>query len=209
MKLFKFGSCRINYLNNQQDIYNQIYYTHTTKEILQIIDFFNGLQNNSVYVKAFPNNFRTLVSRKKKEFKKADAVLIEISSLKILKDSRGFFYNSVHLGKAYKNHNIKFVKQTYDDLINDIFLIKKRINKKIIFQGHINLDFENIGHIKDREIIDQAIMDSHDNYVIYKNVFDKKDIRELLKDKSDLCHLSQYGLDKLKSFFHNNSITFS
>ena len=202
MKIFKFGSCRINYFNcNKFTVYNQIYYTHTTKEILQVLDFFNGLKNNATYKKAFPDNFNSILQNKKKEFKKSDCVLIEISSLKEVSDSNGFYYNSVSIGREYKKHKARMKKADYNELISDIKKIKMRINKKIIFQGHINLLFKNIGYVKDREVIDKAIIDYGDNYIIYKNIFEKNETSKVLINKLDICHLSKYGYKKLYNEF--------
>ena len=102
--------------------------------------------------------------------------------------------------------NFKF---TEEDLYNDMITIQSRINKPIIYQGHINFYFDNYEPLKhknyvinERQIIDNAILKYNQNKsIIYKNVFKNYNWRNILISENDLNHLNTLGMDILKEYF--------
>ena len=213
VKIFKIGSCRLNYLHfdsiKKIEYINSPYYTHTTKEVIQLLEFLNGKKNNSVFINSFPKNYEKIINNNKKLFKESDLVLIEISSIKELKDINGFYYNAVELGRNYKNHKIKINMPSEKELYNDLLKIKELIKKPVIFQGHINLNFKNIGFIKNRVIIDD-ILKRFDNSIILHEVFKNKNIKDVCIYKKntnqkeiDVNHLTVFGYELLYNYLCN------
>ena len=86
--------------------------------------------------------------------------------------------------------------------------IQSRINKPIIYQGHINFYFDNYEPLKninyvinERQIIDNAIIKYENKYsIIYKDVFTNYNWRDILSDQNDLYHLNSLGMDILKEY---------
>lgn len=84
------------------------------------------------------------------------------------------------------------------EIYKDIQLLKKKINKPIIFQGHINLSY-NIN--PNRQIIDDAL--KNEKSIIYNNLCDKYELICTKKDdgKIDKNHLNEYGYKLLYDEF--------
>ena len=86
--------------------------------------------------------------------------------------------------------------------------IQSRINKPIIYQGHINFYFDNYEPLKnknyvinERQIIDNAIIKYNYKYsIIYKDVFKNYNWRDILNDKNDLYHLNLFAMNILKEY---------
>lgn len=97
---------------------------------------------------------------------------------------------------------------TEEDLYNDMIIIQSRINKPIIYQGHINFYFDNYQPLKnknyvinERQIIDNVIIKYDDKKsIIYKNVFSNYNWRDILLSENDLYHLNSIGMDVLKEY---------
>ena len=212
IKVYRFGSCRTNYVHNNN---NGNYYTgfkqffnHTPYEVLQILNFFDNKQklSDSLFPKAF-NKFN--FEEEKRIFAQSDVVLIEISSLKHIFDDNNISYNMVDLDieyhEEYGNHWTWINKELNNnimemsELVNLLTEIKKRINKPIIFQGHINLDFfdkstNTYKEIESRQIIDDAIKQVTDNYIIYNDIFDQNEIQLI-------CHFDENVANASKGQF--------
>jgi|SaaInlStandDraft_6_1057023.scaffolds.fasta_scaffold04538_5 hypothetical protein len=212
IKVYRFGSCRTNYVHNNN---NGNYYTgfkqffnHTPYEVLQILNFFDNKQklSDSLFPKAF-NKFN--FEEEKRRFAQSDVVLIEISSLKHIFDDNNISYNMVDLDieyhEEYGNHWTWINKELNNnimemsELVNLLTEIKKRINKPIIFQGHINLDFfdkstNTYKEIESRQIIDDAIKQVTDNYIIYNDIFDQNEIQLI-------CHFDENVANASKGQF--------
>jgi hypothetical protein len=98
---------------------------------------------------------------------------------------------------------------TEDDLYNDMITIQSRINKPIIYQGHVNFYFDNYEPLKnkdyvinERQVIDNAIIKyNYKHSIIYKNVFTNYNWRNILLSENDLHHLNSIGMDILKEYF--------
>ena len=88
MKVFIFGSCRTNYLqtNDKYTVIKNHDCIHTTKEVLQYLDFFDNKKNvlealypsgiiYNDYLDKFDSNYY------KKQLEESDFVIIELSSI--------------------------------------------------------------------------------------------------------------------------------
>lgn len=227
INVYRFGSCRTNYLINKDDINTNDdisgNYTHTTKEVIQQIKMLNNEIN--IDECKIPKCFTKYISQSenyKRIYNDANVILIEISSINEVIDNNGFYYNIVEFNQFIKDklpkdmylypHEIK--KATIQDIKNDISIIKSMINKPIIFQGHINMNFiNNTSKLANREVIDQSI--SNELNLTYVNIFsdDKEKVCTKKNDGSiDKNHLTEYAYDELYKNFvkilkENNLIT--
>ena len=162
--MFKIGSCRLNYLKDL-DKHNQLYFTHTTNEVIQLLNFLDGKKNDGIYINAFPDNFTEKIANMVEKINSCKYFLIEISSIKKLVDSNGIHYPSVELGRQYKNHKLKCVLKSKVEIINDLYeivrlIFKYKNIKKVIIQGHYDFGINN------RKIIDDAIIEFKKNIII-------------------------------------------
>ncbi len=209
--MFKIGSCRLNYLNNL-NVYNQLYFTHTSNEVIQLLEFLSGKNNNGIFINAFPDDFNERINEMKDNIKNCEYILIEFSSIKKLIDINGIHYPSVELGRQYKNHKLKAILSTKEEIIQNIHKIMELISKyknvkKIIFHGHYDIG------VKNRKVIDDALLEfdlkygnlysSRMSVVIIKEVFSGYDAKKTCKlkvNKPDYNHFSNYG----KKLLHTN-----
>jgi hypothetical protein len=212
INVYRIGSCRTNYLCKKDDINTNNYlygnFTHTTKEVIQQIKMLNNEIN--IHECEYPKCFTTYISKSKTingMYNDADVILIELSSIKEVIDNAGFYYNIVELMRHYNPKEVptKYVCQnaTLEDVKNDISIIKSMINKPIIFQGHINMNFiNNTSKLSSRKLIDQAI--SNELNLTYENIFgdDKEKVCTLKDDGSiDPNHLTKYAYNELYKNF--------
>jgi len=155
MSVTIFGSCRIDGINNNNNLNNLINYTHSTKEVLQQIKFLlgdlsfpspynrlcfrTGIVENKAII--YDNKFNTL-------FKESSICVIEICSDKKYMYN-DFFLHHLCVDKRFPGHNrntprevlenFKCIKQTSIEIENDILEIKKLLEpRKIIVVTHYN-----------------------------------------------------------------------
>ena len=215
LNIFLIGSCRIGFSATDKKFIKNWDLTHTTKEVLAYLDIFDG----KITKEDYPNIESLMLVIKKQACKipefefdyilysnrlnKSDIVLIEISSLKIY-HKNGFIYQ---LNRAKKNNFSTDIHiQTEAEFIEDIKEIERRINKPIIFIGHVDLDFsDNIniksklnieGRIEIRGYLDSLIRKHCKNHIICSDVF--KDIHytgiiDIQHDLNDTSHLTEYA----------------
>ena len=223
MKIFVFGSCRTNYLktNDKYTVIRNHDFTHSTKEVLQYLDFFDNKKNvlealypsgiiYTDYLDKFDSNYY------KKQLEESDIVIIELSSIQSYYDKKKYYYQLDRISKIKnlsksewvdKDNNFHEVLQE-EDLYNDMITIQSRINKPIIYQGHVNFYFDNYEPLKnknyvinERQIIDNAIIKYNYKYsIIYKDVFTNYNWRDILLSENDLYHLNSIGMDVLKEY---------
>lgn len=132
MTITLFGSCRINHILNHNNLNNILNYTHSTKEVIQLIKFLKGeLVIPEPYNKLC---FRTAITENKsihhkdiynKLFVNTDVFIIEICS------SKKYIHNNFYLHHLCvdKRHS-KWHKYTPIEILND-FIIEKQSDKEI------------------------------------------------------------------------------
>ncbi len=131
------GSCRVNNplltckLKNL-DYHIPEFYTHSTKEVIQMIEFLQKKNNFSLYDCKFKNKLC---------LQDDDVLIIEICSKKIFYkeegDSKMYMTNNLYEQMDDKTDKFKNYKQTDDEIINDLNIITKMVNCRVIFVGHI------------------------------------------------------------------------
>ena len=154
MSITLFGSCRLNQVNNHNDLNNLINYTHSTKEVIQYIKFLKG-----ELIIPVPYNklcFRTAICKNtyinyndvyNKMFIDTDIFVIEICSNKKFIHN-DFYLHHLCVDKRYSIYNIApheilnnftIEKQSDEEIENDILEIQKMLYpKKIIIVSHYN-----------------------------------------------------------------------
>jgi hypothetical protein len=223
MKIFIFGSCRTNYLQTT-DKYTVIKnhdFIHSTKEVLQYLDFFDNKKNvlEALYPSGIIHNdsldkFNS--NYYKKELEESDIVIIELSSIQSYYDKKNYYYQLDRISKIKNLSKSEWVDKESnfhdvlkeEDIYNDMITIQSRINKPIIYQGHINFYFDNYEPLKnknyvinERQIIDNAIIKyNYKHSIIYKNVFINYNWRDILLSENDLYHLNTFGMNILKEY---------
>jgi hypothetical protein len=155
MSITLFGTCRLNNIHNHNGLNNLINYSHSTKEVIQFINFLKGeLSIPNPYNKLC---FRTAICDNKfidyndtynKLFIDTDIFIIEICSNKkyihndfylhhLCVDKRFSDYNNSTPQEILNNFIIE--KQSDEEIENDILEIQKMLYpKKIIIVSHYN-----------------------------------------------------------------------
>ena len=150
-----FGSCRINGVINNNNLNNDITYTHSTKEVIQFIKFLRGMielpspYNKVCFRTGICNNTEISYNTKYgKLFNDSTICIIEICSDKtyihnnyylhhLCVDTRFASYNTDTPKEIIDNYICS--KQTPDEIENDIIEIKKLIEpRKMIIVTHYN-----------------------------------------------------------------------
>ena len=222
MKIFIFGSCRTNYLekNKNYTVIRNHNFTHSTKEVLQYLDFFDNKKNvlEALYPSGIMSNHYKFDSNYyKTQLEKSDIVIIELSSIHSFYDKKNYYYQINHLSKIKNLDKSEWIDKdnnfhdilTEEDLYNDMITIQSRINKRIIYQGHVNFYFDNYEPLKnknyvinERQKIDNAILKYDEkNSIIYKNVFKNYNWRNILLSENDLNHINSVGMNTLEKYF--------
>ena len=199
-------------------------YTHTTKEVIQLLKY----SHSSIDEQKQILDERHIVggmsvekfNRIKKLCENATTLLIEISSIKEYKNEKGYYYNqwtvrdNIIEADPELYNKITISTATLEDLIHDIEAIKGLLpNSTIIFQSHINLDFEgmvslnanvHVPPIKSRELLDTAI-NATDGVLklIPRDIFKGYDWRKIVLSKNDTCHFSVSGYRILATALDN------
>ena len=153
-KITLFGTCRLNRINNHNDLNNLINYSHSTKEVIQFIKFLN---RDIIIPK--PYNlvcFRTALCENRyidcddtynKLFLDTDIFIIEICSNKTYIHNN-FYLHHLSVDNRYSDgsstpreilDNFTIKKQSDEEVENDILQIEKMLYpKKIIIVSHYN-----------------------------------------------------------------------
>ena len=213
-----FGSCRSSEIpSNKYKIYN-VTYTHSTKEVIQLLSYsFNNIEKqNNILQQKYILNDMTLekFNQIKNIYDSCDFILIEISSIKEIKNDNGYYYNQWVVRDNNINENIIINFATIDEIVKDIEIIKKILNnKKIIFQSHINLNFEGmetlkhkkiIPPIESRTIIDEAIKKiEHVQKIIPRELFFYYNWKDIVVSDTDTCHMSIVAKNIIADYLDN------
>jgi hypothetical protein len=155
MSISLFGSCRLNKIYNNNNLNNLINYSHSTKEVIQFINFLKG--NLSIPPPYNKLCFRTAICHNKfidyndsynKLFIDTEIFIIEICTNKkyihndyylhhLCVDKRFSQFNNITPSEILGNFVIE--KQSDEEIENDILEIQKMLYpKKIIIVSHYN-----------------------------------------------------------------------
>ena len=219
--IFKMGSCRSEMKSHIFNINSNPGYLHTTKEILHFLDFMDGTKKFTdvkypeIIIPDY-NNYNCKLQ--KKILDNSHIVLIEISSIKIFHDKNTIYqqdYLSTKFSeKEYKNMNITSYKLSEEQLIEDIILIKKRINKPIIFMGHIDYNIKELNltislnsdfRLEGRNMITRVLKKYADYSIIYEDI--ESDIHKICPlyentQELDITYLSKNGKKIIEEYFN-------
>jgi hypothetical protein len=211
VKVFHFGSCRTVLapkFNTDEYYFDKNYdLTHSTREIFTYLDLYDGIQTMDDIL--FPeclmyNPEKFSIPGYAKRLKESDVVMIEIATVKLVE------YKGVHYQQNRVNQNpndfVKNYRQTREELIDDLELLKYRIRKPIIFFGHTDLNFYDVpniyGHVAERQRMDEIIRNNTEHHIIIGDLFAGKDYKEVCEtnlEKTDTHHIT----DKSKEVIYN------
>jgi len=217
IKIFKIGSCRssINeYVLPDIDIFYNYDFCHSTKEVLQYIDFMEGKKklNKNKEMQCIMDNPEAYDAKYyKKYYDEADIIYIEVSSIKIFEYDSYYYSQTRYRSFTENSNNVELdticYSMTLEQLENDIEEIKKRINKPVIFQGHydvsrlVDKNF-NKKLIETRKLIDNALLNSADYKIILKNILKSPSIMLSKYNESDFNHFSEIGYKTIGEEFN-------
>jgi len=140
MPNFRIGSCRI---DAQPYLHNHV---HNTKQIIITLNYLinsidktkYNLIHNSILCDSVIENIRN-------NLKNANNIIIEISSLKLWKDTN---HNYIHWGNYNKDNSNYYENISEEDFMNDLYIIYEILkDKNIIFVSHINLPLNNFNNM--------------------------------------------------------------
>jgi hypothetical protein len=221
MSITLFGTCRLNNIHNHNGLNNLINYTHSTKEVIQFINFLKGeLSIPNPYNKLC---FRTAICDNKfidynntynKLFMDTDIFIIEICSNKkyihndfylhhLCVDKRFIYYNKNTPHEILNNFIIE--KQSDEEIENDILEIQKLLYpKKIIIVSHYNSK-QNGKYINSRNhlinLLD-CICKKYDipfiNPTIVLANYSQKQVIT-----NDLGHYTDFGINEFSNYINN------
>jgi hypothetical protein len=201
MNLTIFGTCRLDKIENHNNLNNEINYTHSTKEIIQLIKFLKGEllieepYNILCFRTAICNNRHIYYSQKYNElFSNSEICILEICSNKKYIHNGYYLHhlpfdkkwhefnhsNFIRVVPEYISNEIVIEKQTDEEIENDILEIQEMLYpKKIIIVSHYNSK------------INGEYMESRNHLInLLDNICKKHDIH-FVNPTNVLCNLTQ------------------
>lgn len=201
------GSCRSSELPSSRYKLHNFTYTHSTKEVIQLLLFaYKDIEEQQKIL----NEKYILTDMSINKFKdirnlcdNSSTILIEISSIKELSNNNGYYYNQ-WIVRDFKIEDATINLATVEIIKNDIKIIKELLpSKNLIFQSHINLDFngmDSLKHIKiippieSRSIIDKALITTDGiKKIIPREVFGMYDWTKIVVSETDTCHMTLFA----------------
>ena len=220
MSITLFGTCRLNNIHNHNGLNNLINYSHSTKEIIQFINFLKGeLSIPNPYNKLC---FRTAICDNKfidyndtynKLFINTDIFIIEICSNKKYIHN-GFFLHHLCVDKRFSDYNKNtpheilnnFIieKQSDEEIENDILEIQKMLYpKKIIIVSHYNSK-QNGEYINSRNnlinLLDSICKKYDIPFINPTIVLSNYTQEQVITD--DLGHYTDFGLNEFSNYIN-------
>ena len=218
MSITLFGTCRLRKIDHHNDLHNLITYSHSTKEVIQLITFLKG-----ELVIPFPYNqlcFRTALRKDKcidyndtyhTLFVDSDLFIIEICSMKKYIHNT-FYLHHLCVDKRFSEHhqhtpadiaqNHTIETQTDEEIERDILEIQRLLSpKKIIIVSHYNsmLDGEYIPSRNHLIQLLDRICKKYEIPFINPTVVLSKHCQETVMT-SDLGHYTEFGLEKFGEY---------
>ena len=221
MSITLFGTCRLNNIYNHNNLNNLINYSHSTKEVIQFINFLKGeLSIPKPYSQLcfrtaiFENKFIDYNDIYNKLFINTDIFVIEICSNKkyihnnfylhhLCVDKRFSCYNNNTPDKILNNFIIE--KQSDEEIENDILEIQKMLYpKKIIIVSHYNSK-QNGEYINSRNhlinLLD-CICKKYD--ILFINpTFVLGNYSQEQVITNDLGHYTDFGINEFSNYINN------
>ena len=223
MSITLFGTCRLDKINNHNNLNNLINYSHSTKEVIQFINFLKGELNiPPIYNQLC---FRTAICENKfidynhtynKLFVNTDIFIIEIcSNKKYIHNDFYLHHLSVDKRKEYSItehtpleilNNFIIEKQSDEEIENDILEIQKMLYpRKIIIVSHYNSKLQNGEYINSRNNLINllnSICKKYDipfiNPTIVLSNYNQEQVM-----KSDLGHYTDFGVNEFSNYVNN------
>jgi hypothetical protein len=216
-----FGTCRLNGIHNNNNINNNINYSHSTKEVIQFIKFLKGeISIPHPYNKLC---FRSSICENKsidyndvynKVFTDTDIFIIEICSNKKYIHNN-FYLHHLCVDKRFSDFNVNtpieildnymIEKQSDEEIENDILEIQKILYpKKIIIVSHYNSK-QNGEYIKPRnDLINllYSICKKYDISFINPTIVLSNYTQEQVM-KNDLGHYTELGINEFSNYVNN------
>ena len=226
MSITLFGSCRLDNIKNHNNLNKLINFTHTTKEVIQLIKFLKkeiifpspynifcfrtGIVNNIPI--EYSNNYNNL-------FIKSKICIIEICS------NRKYIHNNYYLHHLsvdvrYPKYNKKTPKSIINNFIiekqdkaeieKDIIEIQKILYpKKIIIVSHYNAK-KNGKYLENRiqliNILNDICNENKIHFINPANIFNNIEQNKIINE--DLGHYTNYGhqifSDYVNKYIENN-----
>lgn len=223
-----FGTCRLNSIQNDTYLSNSISYTHSTKEVIQLIQFLQGKltipppYNQLCFRTAICNNSHiNLCDEYTNLFQNTDTFIIEICSMKKYMHN-GFYMHHLPFDKLwhqYDNHrhthyidnvpsdvmeNFTIETQSDEEIENDILEIQKMLYpKKLILVTHYNSKI-NGDYIPSRNKLICLVESICNKYKIPcinpTNVLSNYRQEDVVED--DLGHFTGYGIYLIRNYIN-------
>ena len=221
MSITLFGTCRLNQISNHNSINNDINYCHSTKEVIQLIQFLKG---ELIITKPYNNLcFRTAICENKyidyndvynKQFADTSIFIIEICSNKKYIHNN-FYLHNLSVDIRYRGTNTRtpreildnyvFETQSDEEIENDILEIQKILYpKKIIIVSHYNSKL-NGEYLPTRNhlinLLDIICKKYNIHYINPTNVLSNFTQAQVMQD--DLGHYTDIGLNEFSHYMNN------
>jgi hypothetical protein len=214
-RVINLGSCRQDSLSKKfitMDVNKLISYPHSTKEILEVINFCksgNLSDNETLYM------FRTSLLNKKplvftynlsKNFNIGDVYVLEITTNKLYVYNDKYLHHiaiDTALDENVRN-NIKIIFQTKDEIEEDIIKIKEILGKPIVIISH--LITQNKGRRYELSEWLRQICKKHSiTYINPVEEFVKNNIslKNSFVREDKLAHYSEYGHNQISNIYYN------
>jgi len=221
MSITLFGTCRLNKINNHNNLNNITTYPHSTKEVLQLIKFLKGelvipkpYNKLCFSVGICGDTFINYNSTYNTLFVNTDIFIIEICSSKkyihneyylcnLCVDTRFIDYNKNTPPEILNNYIID--KQSDEEIENDILEIQKMLfPKKIIIVSHYNskLNGECITSRNNLINLLDSICKNYDISFINPTIVLTNYTQEQVMTK-DLGHYTDFGINEFSNYVNN------
>lgn len=209
-----FGCCRQDSIQEhfiETQIKESLSYTHSTKEILEVLDFLDSKNSysNSTFAFRTPQISGRLPNRRRliREWKATNVVVIEISSLKFYTHNGSYFHHEAFDNRSQlsaatidfletENSKGNFIlehQMEIEELKNDLNTIINRIgNKKIVLTSNfVTRDFGSRYLIF--ELICSFSAERRIPFVDTREIFNSWKIQDILVEEPVLAHLTDMG----------------
>ncbi len=221
MSVTLFGSCRLGKIHNNNNLNNLINFTHSTKEVIQLIKFLKGeLSIPKPYNKLC---FRTAICENtfidyndtyNKLFVNTDVFVIEICSNKKYIHN-GFYLHHLCVDKRFATYNnnaprevlnnFTILKQSDEEIEDDILEIQKMLYpKKIVIVSHYNSK-QNGKYINSRNnlihLLDSICKKYNIPFINPTIILSNYTQEQVMTN--DLGHYTNFGIDNISNYINN------